>query len=94
MNNLYVKLFFIQQCLEKISELKMKLKLLCQKENQLQEDNKEMSDRLTNIESKMTQVRKEKTDAECKQQKVCNRFTLSVRHFELTNLKNGLLILS
>lgn len=58
-----------EQCLEKISELKMKLKLLCQKENQLQEDNKEMSDRLTNIESKMTQVRKEKTDAECKQQK-------------------------
>lgn len=59
----------------------MKLKLLCQKENQLQEENKEMSDHLTNIESKMTQLRKEKTDAECKQQKVCNIFTLSVRHF-------------
>ena len=63
-----------------MAELRMKLKLLCQKENELQEENKEMIDRLDNIESKVTQLKKEKADAECKQQKVCNLFTSSVKN--------------
>lgn len=59
-----------EQCFEKMSELKMKLKSLCQKDNQLKDEIEEKNDRLNEKENEIIQLRKEKTNADCKHEKV------------------------